>query len=236
MHKKVITHQMILIGIIIISIGFTTNVFSAQRTCGAYAEGCGDAAVYTMTMNKLEVSTSTDGTNSITVVDTPQTWDIASATAGATVGSWFSGANLGPGDYVWMRRTMSTAQTGQGYVVDGADIYYTSSSPDNVATCTNCDSITSTEAAFTASPPADYAAVSFTIALPGGVDPPTGMVFSGNQIIETDTSETFPIDIGKTTTMDIQFNVENTIELLLSGPTYSIILSEPNVGMEVTQQ
>lgn len=241
MDKKIILSIFAIV--IIASFIFCADSFA--RDCPNYRAGCGAPDIYEVTMNQLEVSTSGSETNAITVVTTPQTFDIAQANAGAVVGSWFSGTTLPPGTYNWMRRTVSRTFSGKGYVNANNFDWYTCSSPDtaNFGSETNlCREAEGTYTFVGSDVPSDYAEVTFTAATPPvGVSLPAGMSFTATSIVEEDTSETIPVVRGQSTTMKITFNVSNTLELEqydpINNPTYyKLNISEPDVAMEITTQ
>lgn len=229
--------------VVFFSLAFINEAF--PKDCPAYATACGTPKVYQLTMNKLEVSTTGSATDATTIVSTPTAFDIASASAGVQVGSWFSGANLPPGTYNWMRRTISRSFSIQGYVTSGGVDYYTSNAPDTstFGPDTNINSVSTGTYSFTGSDvPSDYAAVTYTADDPSdhGITLPAGISFTSDSIVEIDTSSPMTVELGKTMTMQITFNVTNTIELQPydgSNPGYlKMSCSEPDVSATVTTE
>ena len=213
---------------------------SFARDCPRYALACGAAVTYNVTMNKMEVSTSGSSTNAVTIVSSPQTFDIAAANAGAVVGSWFSGTTLAPGTYNWMRRTVSRTFTAKGYLTYRGNVYYTSSNPDTATygRGTNLRAVAAGTYTFVGSDaPADYAVVSFSIPdPPGGFSLPTGMTMTSTEVIQEDTSNTMTIAICVSTTMRIIFNVQNTLQLQQVGPVNMLQLGEPDASATIISQ
>ena len=235
MDKKIILGFLILCSLMLI---FGSDTFA--RNCPAYATACDAALSYKITMNQLEVSTTGDATGAVTVVSTPQQFDIAAFNAGAVVGSWFSGVNLAPGTYDWMRRTVSRTFYGQGYVTSGGFDYYTSSNPDTVTFGAGTNMRAVAAGTFPSNPPADYAEIAFAVENPTdwGQSLPPGMTMTATSIIETDTSSPVTISMNQQTRITITFNVSNSLQLQRYGaPTdLTLGLGEPDVEMTVTYE
>ena len=239
MNKRFILFPFILI--LIMSSVIITDVFA--RSCPDYAVACGASAVYNVTMNKTEVSTTGSSTGAVTIVETPQTFDIASANAGARVGGWFSGANLPPGTYNWMRRTVSRTFSGKGYVTSGGYDWYTSNNPDtSFGSGTNLRRVATGAYTFIGtSVPSDYAEINFSVPTPP--DPsylPSGMTMTADSIVQEDTSTTVIIEKGRKSTMRITFNVGNTLQLQITNPPtnteYKLFLGEPDASVTINYE
>jgi len=233
----------IVAGILVVGVLRLVNPESLfAKTCPTYASACAAPVSYKVTMNKLEVSTNSDGTGAITLVSTPQQFDIAKANAGAIVGSWFSGASLPEGRYVWMRRTVSRTFCFKGYVTYGGYDWYTSNDPDtaNFGSDTNLRRVAHGTYTFTGSDvPLDYAEVCVKAEDPTehGVSLPSGMSFTSSSIIEEDSNMNFTVAKGQKAKIKITFNVQNTLELLPTGPsTYKLAISEPDVSATVSTE
>lgn len=236
MDKKTVSFTLFLI----ISVLYFQDVLFA-RDCPGYALGCGAAKTYKVTMNRMEVSTSGNESAAVTIVSVPSQFDIASFNAGAIVGSWFSGAALGPGTYNWMRRRVSRTFYGKGYVTYGGSDYYTSNNPDIVTygSGTNVRAEAAGTHTFIGSDaPSDYAEIAFTVSSPPeGFSLPTGMSMTADEIIQEDTSNTVIIGFGLTTRMRISFNVENTLQLVnQAGPVRLLQLGEPDASVAIVYE
>ncbi len=204
------------------------EVFAAS-TCATYFDSCGVPELYQVTMNKLRISTTGSSKNAITIVSSPQSFNIASVNAGAVVGSWFSGTSIPPGKYNWMERTISGTFVFKGYVnhTDGFT-YYTSSlsvvgpNVNRIATASFDPN----------NPPADYASVSTDICNSQGVSCTNG------SIIEEQTDQEIPIEPGKETKIKIIFNVNNTLGLRWDAGLSAWILSldAPSVNVQITEE
>lgn len=188
---------------------------------GYTLRGSAQPAEYTVTMKKFEVSQD-NGTTIVTIKDTTSSFDIASANAGATVGSWFAGTQLQPGTYNWSRRTVDATFHMQGYVTYSGNTYYTST---NTVDGPHVNHVAS--GSFDPnSPPADYAAVDIDAGAPGG---------GASDLVDTDTSHPITIAVGGTTTISLTFDTNNTLMLLEdTGGTFYFMPAQPTVTFTIT--
>ena len=218
------------VGMAFLLVGLWVSGSFARSTCDTNADACNAPEVYTITMNNMQVSTSGGSTNAITIVSTPQSFNMASQDAGEVVGNWFSGATLPPGTYNWMKRTIAGTFSFRGYVHFPAGApthtYYTASGNDygtniNRVNYGNFDA---------ANPPADYTTINFNICN-------FGAPCTAGEMIEEDTSESIPVEFGRATNIKIIFNVNNTLSLVenVANVNYTFFPAEPEVSMEITQ-
>lgn len=83
------------------------------------ADDIGDPKTYKVTMKKVELCTSSACTTSTVLAETDGTFDIASTTAGADVGSWIDSFSLEVGTaYTHVKATLSTTMTIAGYTTN----------------------------------------------------------------------------------------------------------------------
>ncbi len=201
----------------------------AASTCASYFDACGVPELYQVTMNRLRISTTGSSDNAITIVSTPQSFNIASVNAGAVVGSWFSGTTIPPGTYNWMERTISGTFVFKGYVNYTDGFTYYTSSLSVVGPNVNRIATTSFDPD---NPPADYAKVSADVCSMGGVTCING------SIVEVETSQSIHIDPGKETKIKIIFNVNNTLGLNWDAVNsmWTLSLDAPSVSVQIAEK
>jgi hypothetical protein len=223
MHKyKKIIFSIVIIGLILCSVGIK-DIFAASACTDPGSDACSAPAVYKVTMNKLEMSTTGGATNVVTVVNTAQLFDIASTDAGAVVGSWFAGTSLPFGSYNWMRRTISGTFTLKGFVTLGGNDYYTSSG-DAFGTGVNREA-TGTHTFEGDDIPADYVEVEFDVC-------DWGATCTAGTMVETDTSQVMNVERNQKLAMQVSFNVANTLGIRLIGVnTYQFELAPPDIAI-----
>ena len=97
-------------------------------------------SVYKVTMSKLELCTSSACTDSTILTEATKTFNIASANAGASVGSWIDNFALEIGKtYTHIRVTISTTFTISGYTANAgiSSSYCVTESSPNTASAAN---------------------------------------------------------------------------------------------------
>ncbi|MDP6784256.1 MAG: hypothetical protein QGG44_02155 [Alphaproteobacteria bacterium] len=103
--------------------------------------------VYQMTMKKVELCTSSACTTTTVLAEKDGTFNIASAAAGADVGSWISGFALEVGTtYTHIKATMDSSFTIRGYVTDDNSNFISEDYCATIATPTDTASSHTTHA------------------------------------------------------------------------------------------
>ena len=115
--------------IFLVNIFFVSNVFAADDVA--------TPSTYKVTMKKIELCTSNACSSPTVLAEKDGTFDIASVTAGADVGSWISSFALEVGKtYTHIRATISTTMTIAGYTTNSdisSDYCVTESSPNTAS-------------------------------------------------------------------------------------------------------
>ena len=166
----------------------------------------GDAdGTYTVTMTKVEIST--DGTNFITVFEGSSSINIASATAGAQVGSLVSGTAVPPGTYTTVRVTLGTNLLIKGFITISGSTYFTNGGTDGNGFTVNSGVVDT--------PGSGYAISTFTIP-------------SANRLNSFSTSFTVK-ENGSASTVSISFNTAGVITNSGGTPT----IGPPSVSVSI---
>jgi hypothetical protein len=164
----------------------------------------GTPKTYNVTFKKFEIC-NTSGTW-ITIKNEDQTFNVASANAGAMLGNYVSG-NFPVGTYNKIRVTISATFGIKGFVYDtntGVNrTYYTTTS----GTSSVAGNVAEADL------PSDYNVLQLTITSLGD-NPPAGNTLSGGNIIsEMTEQESFTITAGATQTKNLYVDVTNTLQL-----------------------
>ena len=100
----------------------------------------GTPSVYKITMLKVELCSSSACSNSTVIANSASTFDIASVSAGANVGSWVNNFSLAVGKtYTHVKATMSSKMVISGYTTNSlisSDYCVTNSNPVTASTHT----------------------------------------------------------------------------------------------------
>ena len=177
----------------IVNISFAGNIAHANVT------------QYSMTINKIEIYNSTTA-EWITIASTPKTVDIASASAGAAIGSMTnSDVTLTFGSYTKVRATVSDTFT------------IAACSDSGGSTCT-----TATNASVSSLVATSATAVAGSVTVNGGVD-----------ITSSEITLATPFEMSATTTSmssTVSFNLDNVFTYLAGNGGY-IFPGEPSVSI-----
>lgn len=192
--KVFIKNLLFLIPLIIISL-WQDKIFAA--TANVTPE------IYEITIKKIEFRNQATG-SFVTVKEGDLTFNIASVTAGQTVGSYVSGSAIPEGTYDQVRVTISRNMGIKATGAVGGTTYYTTSTSADIPSEAGIGSGTNVTISTNS---ALYA--QGTLQVPSGV---SGVDASAGTFTETDTLST-PIVVkkGLTKSMKVKFDVTNTV-------------------------
>jgi hypothetical protein len=201
--------------LVFLIIGITKNKIYAQPNPAFYGDAGSEVnGTYTVTIKKIEISK--DGTNWVTLGEKTQSFNIASQSIGATIGSYISNTSIPIGTYNYLKITQSRTITIKGRSDDqdptaGVLYYYTSTQNGTFNGFYKAGSTTS--AWDNNNPPSDYEAVAFQV--PADAEGGSGetLVISGNDMIVTKdlTSNPIIINEGENKSMVVSFNTQSMI-------------------------
>lgn len=197
---KIIIKHLFLLTIIFL---WVNNLFAATDNA--------TPAIYEVTVKKIEFHNQATG-SFVTVKEADLTFNIASVTAGATVGSYISGAEIPEGTYDQVRVTISRNMGIQATGAVGATTYYTTSGSTDIPGGLGSAVTISTNSN-------QYA--KGTLQIPSNV---SGVDATAGTFTETDTlSSPIVVKKGLTKSMKIKFDVTNKVTLddtnLIAYPT-----------------
>jgi len=175
-------------------------------------DATGTPTAYKVTLSRFRIS-SDGGTTWTTIKEEDVEFDIASADAGAAVGTFFA-STFQPGTYDTIEHIHSATFKLQGYIIDavGGDDYYTSTTAANGTASTASFDVNN--------PPSDYGEATITI-----------YGYSEGDSLPAET-ETVNIVIVKDATqkINIDFDVSNTLALYDIGlGSYQLMPAPPSV-------
>ncbi len=172
--------------------------------------GTSDPEIYEITLHQIRMYNQDDSTWYLAGTgDLP--FDIASASAGALVGNYISGASLAEGTYSKVEATLSLTFRIQAMFDDlagtlggGTWYYYTT------AVTTGSGAIVCKEAA-PPPPPAEYALGTAVLPLPPATTLPATETIVDGYLVHTETLQTnIIIRTGETRTIRVNFNITNS--------------------------
>lgn len=119
--------------LVLIVIGLIKTDIYAQPNPAFYGDAGSEVdGTYTVTMKKIEISE--DGSTWVTLGEQTQSFNIASGSAGASIGSYISNSSVPVGTYNYLRITQSRTITIKGRSGDqNGNYYYTTTSQGKVS-------------------------------------------------------------------------------------------------------
>lgn len=203
--------------LILIPMGLAKSQLYAQPNPAFYGDAGSEVdGTYTVTIKKMEISQ--DGTTWVTLGESEQSFNIASKSAGASIGSYISNFSIPVGTYNYLKVTLSRTITIKGRSGNqGGNYYYTTTSAGQANGFYKAGSV-----AASSWPPNDYEDVSFQV--PDNAQGGAGetLAISGDDMIVTKDLSSTPIVIaeGQTKSMIISFNTKEMIGFEAVGSDY----------------